>query len=126
MIKKIAAAALLATATAFTAGSALADQPSHNGAAGVQLVQQDRGRDWDRPRWDRDEGDYRPGRHWDRLSGRDIRHILRQAGFREIRIVDENRRTYTVRAENWRGRDHILTVSAYNGRILDQRPLYRR
>jgi len=120
MIRQIAAAALLATVTSIGAGSVSAAEPLARGAE-LQHVQ-DRGRDWDRGRWDRNEGDYRPGRHWDRLSEREIRSVLRRAGYHEIRILDRDRRTYTVRAENRRGRDFIVTMNAYNGRILHVRP----
>ena len=122
MIKTFAAATVVATVAAFAVpGATLAAGPGVSlgiqtpdaslriGSEGL-VAHFDRGRGWDRDR------------HFDRLSEREVRRILRHNGWREIRFLDRNFRTYTVRAENWRGRDRILVVSALNGRILDNRP----
>jgi hypothetical protein len=104
----LAAATFLATPTVSSAqgfGARIGD-----GEFSVQIGPDRRGPD---RHFDRDR---RP----DRLSDREIRRIVRSAGYREIRIVDEGRRSYRVRAEDRRGRDYILTVSAYSGSIIDR------
>jgi hypothetical protein len=63
-------------------------------------------------------------RHRDRhervaLSPREIRRILRARGFSEIRYVDRRGSVYQARAENRRGRDVLVTVSARTGEVLD-------
>ena len=59
------------------------------------------------------------------LSYRELRRALRRQGYRLLDIVDRGRRTYTVTAENHRGRDFILRVSARSGAVLSVRPLRR-
>jgi hypothetical protein len=55
------------------------------------------------------------------LSPRELRRALRQQGFREVEILDRGRRTLTVQAENYRGRDYILRVSARTGHVISAR-----
>ncbi len=52
------------------------------------------------------------------LSPRELRRALRQQGYSNIEILDRGRRTLTVQAENYRGRDYILRVSARTGAII--------
>ncbi len=53
------------------------------------------------------------------LSPQQVRRILRDEGFREIRYVDRRGSIYRARAENRRGRDVLVTVSARTGHILN-------
>ena len=57
------------------------------------------------------------GRHM--LSPREVRGILRANGFRQIRFVDRRGPVYQARAENRRGRDVLVTVSARSGNIIN-------
>lgn len=59
------------------------------------------------------------------LSNTQLRFRLRSQGYHDIRFVSRNRLTVTVRAEDRRNRDFILTVNAYNGRVLSRQALYR-
>ena len=52
------------------------------------------------------------------LSPRELRRALRQQGYSNIEILDRGRRTFTVQAENYRGHDYILRVSARTGAII--------
>ena len=52
------------------------------------------------------------------LSPRELRRALRQQGYSTVEILDRGRRTLTVQAENHRGRDYILRVSARTGVII--------
>ncbi len=60
------------------------------------------------------------------LSPQEVRHILRRQGFHEIRYVDRRGSVYRALAENYRGRDVFVTVSARSGAILDIDRLGRR
>jgi hypothetical protein len=57
--------------------------------------------------------------HYRTLSPHEVRRILRRKGFREIRYVDRRGSIYRAHAENYRGRDVLVTVSARTGQILD-------
>jgi hypothetical protein len=59
------------------------------------------------------------------LSNTQLRFRLRNQGYHDIRFVNRNRLTVTVRAEDRRNRDFILTVNAYNGRVISRQALYR-
>jgi hypothetical protein len=59
------------------------------------------------------------------LTNTQLRFRLRAQGYHDIRILNRNRLTVTVRAEDWRNRDYILTVNAYNGRVLSRQALFR-
>jgi hypothetical protein len=59
------------------------------------------------------------------LSNQQLRFRLRTQGYHDIRILNRNRLTVTVRAEDWRNRDFVLTVNIYNGRVLSRQALYR-
>lgn len=59
------------------------------------------------------------------LSNTQLRARLRAQGYHDIRVVSRNRLTVTVRAEDRRNRDFILTVNAYNGRVISRQALYR-
>ena len=52
------------------------------------------------------------------LSPRELRRALRQQGYSNIEILDRGRRTLTVQAENYRGRDYLLRVSARTGAVI--------
>lgn len=60
-------------------------------------------------------------RRVERLSPRQVRRILRRSGYQDIHRPNyqPRRNAYVVRAENRRGRDVRVVVSAFNGRILD-------
>ena len=60
------------------------------------------------------------------FSPREIRRILRRQGFSEIRYVDRRGSIYRARAEDWRGRDVAITVSARTGAILEVQRLRHR
>ena len=60
------------------------------------------------------------------LSPHDVRRILRHQGYHEIRILGRHDRTYRVAAENYRGRDVILRVSARTGAVVSVRTLGER
>jgi hypothetical protein len=60
------------------------------------------------------------------LSPHEVRRILRREGFREIRYVDRRGSIYRAHAENYRGRDVLVTVSARTGQIIDVDRLGRR
>lgn len=115
MFKSIAAAVVLA-ATVSTAPAANAAEFGigfGNGGGWIELAPVYDGR---RGGWD--DG-WRYERHTeDRLSAREVRRIVRDAGFHDVKIVDEDRRTYTLVARNWNGKKRIIEVSAYSGRIL--------
>jgi hypothetical protein len=74
------------------------------------------GYSWDH---DRDRGDrgYRHMRH--RLSPEEIRWILRDRGYRNIRFFDRQGAVYEVRARK-RGETYYLVVSARSGEILSR------
>jgi hypothetical protein len=59
------------------------------------------------------------------LSNTQLRFRLRTQGYHDIRFLNRNRLTVTVRAEDRRNRDFILTVNAFNGRVLSRQALYR-
>ena len=59
------------------------------------------------------------------LSPQQVRRILRHEGFRQIRYVDRRGSIYRAYAENRRGRDVRVTVSARTGQILDVERLRR-
>jgi hypothetical protein len=59
------------------------------------------------------------------LSNSQLRFRLRAQGYHDIRFLNRNRLTVTVRAEDWRNRDYILTVNAVNGRVISRQALYR-
>ncbi len=59
------------------------------------------------------------------LSPQQVRKILRREGFREIRYVDRRGSVYRAHAENRRGRDVLVTVSARSGAVLDVKRLRR-
>jgi hypothetical protein len=80
------------------------------GSASIQLVQDSYG--WEHE-WSERRG----------LSPRELRRALRQQGYRDIEILDRGRRTLTVQAENYRGRDYILRVSARTGVVISARRL---
>ena len=70
---------------------------------------------------------HHPGDRYHRtLSPREVRRILRNRGYSEIRYVDRRGSIYQAHAENRRGRDVLVTVSARNGEILDVQRLRRR
>ena len=60
------------------------------------------------------------------LSPREVGRVLRRLGYHEIRIIDRRSRAYTVAAENHRGHDVILQVSARTGAVLSVRYLGKR
>ena len=60
------------------------------------------------------------------LSPQEVRKALRRHGFREIRYVDRRGSVYRAQAENPRGRDVLVTVSARTGAILDVQRLRRQ
>lgn len=60
------------------------------------------------------------------LSPQEVRRILRREGYREIRYVDRRGSVYRARAENRRGRDVLVTVSARSGAVIDVQRLGRR
>lgn len=68
---------------------------------------------------DRDRGErgYRHMRH--RLSPQEIRFILRDRGYRNIRFFDRSGPVYEVRARK-RGETYFLVVSARSGEILSR------
>jgi len=71
---------------------------------------------------DRDDRWGRPGDHggWNRtLSPQEIRRVLRQSGYRNIRYLDRQGRIYQVRAIDYRGRRVGLVVSARSGAVLN-------
>lgn len=68
--------------------------------------------DYDR----RDRGD-RQMRH--RLSREEVRWILRDRGYRNIRFFDDRGRVYEVRARK-RGETYFLVISARSGEILSR------
>jgi hypothetical protein len=109
-LRRLAAAGLIAAST-LTAMPASAAEPLTGGAS-IQLAQG--GYEW--------EHDWEDRR---RLSPRELRRALRHQGFHDIEILDRGRRTYTVRAENHRGRDFILRVSARTGLVVSARPVRR-
>ena len=78
------------------------------GSASIQLVQDRYGGEHE---WSERRG----------LSSRELRRALRQQGYRDIEVLDRNRRTLTVQAENYRGRDYILRVSARTGVVISAR-----
>lgn len=57
------------------------------------------------------------------LSPREVRRILRYEGYRQIQFLDRGGRVYTARAEDYRGRDVIVRVSARSGNIISVRRL---
>lgn len=57
------------------------------------------------------------------LSPQQVRRILRDRGYRGIRYVDRQGSIYRARAENRRGRDVVVAVSARTGQVLDVRRL---
>ena len=59
------------------------------------------------------------------LSPQQVRRILRDEGFRHIRYVDRRGTVYRARAENRRGRDVLVTVSARTGHIINVERLGR-
>lgn len=63
-------------------------------------------------------------RHY--LSPREVRRILRDEGFRQIEFLDRDGRIYVARAENYRGRDVIVRVSARSGTIISVERVRRR
>jgi len=69
--------------------------------------------------WDNDRGErgYRHMRH--RLSREEIRWILRDRGYRNIRFFDDGGRVYQLRARK-RGETYFLVVSARSGEILSR------
>ena len=64
-------------------------------------------------------GKYHSGKHDYRLTPREVRRILRANGFRDIQYVDRKGSVYQARAENRRGRDVLVTVSARTGQVID-------
>ena len=111
-LKKQIAAGLVALGTAVTAmpANAVETQVASTPSLHIEIG----GHGWDHGGW---------SHH--RLSGREIRRILRRQGWHDIEIVDRGRRTYTVRAENYRGRDYILRVSARSGEVISARRIRR-
>ena len=59
------------------------------------------------------------------LRDNQVRRLLRQEGFRDIRFVDRSGRIVQVRAERGH-RDYRITVDACRGRILDIDRVRRR
>ncbi len=57
--------------------------------------------------------------HHHSFSPQQVRRILRREGFSHIRYVDRRGSVYRALAENHRGRDVLVTVSARTGHILD-------
>ncbi len=57
------------------------------------------------------------------LSPQQVRRILRDQGFSHIRYCDRRGSVYQARAENRRGRDVLVTVSARTGHILEVQKL---
>jgi hypothetical protein len=64
-------------------------------------------------------------RRYEPLSPREVRRILRREGFRRIEFLDRRGRSYTARAEDWRGRPVIIRVSARSGAIISVQPVRR-
>lgn len=68
--------------------------------------------------------DHRGG-GYGRLSPREVRRILRDEGYRQIQFLDRGGRIYTASAEDWRGREVIVRVSARSGDIISVRRIGR-
>jgi len=74
--------------------------------------------------WRQGHNDGYGWRHW--TSPREVRRILRRAGFHEIRHVESQGRSYVARALDYRDRPVIVRVSARSGEILTVRRVHRR
>lgn len=115
MIKSL----LVAGAISMTIAGAAVAQDVRFGIRGPEggiVFSEERGLQFVPPRDFRDRDD-----RYDRLSNRELRRELRRQGWDEIRILDRDRRTVTVSAEDRRNRDRILVVNAYTGRVIDVR-----
>ncbi len=102
------------------------------GAAGPALAQSGPGGQWGHPGNSGPNAEFsiqfKSGPNFNRhrvLSNQQIRVRLRAQGYHDIRIVNRDRLRVVVRAEDRRGRDYILTVNAFNGRVLSRQALYR-
>lgn len=98
------------------------------GATGAALAQPGPSAQWHPNSGPEFSIQYNSGPNYNRhrvLSNQQLRVRLRAQGYHDIRFVDRNRRTVTARAEDFRGRKFILTVNAYNGRVVSRQALYR-
>ena len=114
-LKKAIAAGLFALVTIAAAAPASAHGVSVRiGIGGGSYAYDDGYRYyWQRPRSQYRRGDYGT------LTPREVRAVLRDRGYREIRYVDRRGRIYEVRATDARGQRVGLVVSARNGAILN-------
>ena len=102
--KKTLAAALIA-ATTLTAVPASADSLNFHFGFGNS------GSGWHgNPGWQH---------HDRRVSPQEVRHILRNQGYRQIDFLDRSGRTYEVRARK-NGRTFYIVVSARSGEIISR------
>jgi hypothetical protein len=114
MILKSTLAAGLIALSALAAAPANAGGVSiHIGVTGGHYAYHDGyGYDWKRH--------HRRDRHeYGTLTPREVRQVLRDKGYRQIRYVDRRGRIYEVRATNHRGHRVGLVVSARSGAILN-------
>ncbi len=112
MFKTTIAAAICALSTALAVLPASADALRFGVTVGAPAVQV-----------------YHGGWHGERahygLSPRQVRWILRDEGFRGIRYLDREGRTYIAQAIDYRGRDVVVRVSARTGAIVSVQLLHR-
>jgi hypothetical protein len=113
MFKTIVAAAVGALATAVTVVPASADSFRLGITAGAPAIQAYH------------NGWHGAERRYHDLSPRQVRWILRDEGFRGIRYLDREGRTYVARAVDYRGRNVVVRVSARSGAIVSVRVLHR-
>ena len=113
MAKKTVAAGLVALATSVAAAPASADSFSFRfGVGEAQAGYHDGGSQWRYHRRDND-------RFYGTLTPREVRQVLRDNGFRQIRYLDRRGRVYEARATNRHGQRVGLVISARNGAILN-------
>jgi hypothetical protein len=106
----LVALAALAAAPANAAGLSLSFGDGAVRATVNEAGERHHDRGWDRGRWHDD---------WRRtLSPREVRRILRDRGYREIRYLDRRGAIYQVHAVDYRHKHVGLVVSARNGAIL--------
>jgi hypothetical protein len=106
----IVALAALAAAPASAAGLSLSFGDGAVRATITEAGWRPHGHGWDRGRWHDD---------WHRtLTPHDVRRVLRDRGFREIRYLDRRGAIYQVHAVDYRHKHVGLVVSARNGAIL--------
>lgn len=117
--KKTIAAAILAL------GALTAAAPANAGGVTVQFGGGYYGDHHGRPGWHQGRPDWHHD-HRDRVTQRDVRRILYRNGFDDIRWIDRQGRVFVARAEDRRGRDVRVVVSARSGAIIDVDRIGRR